>query len=287
MEGPNIRIIRRLLSGRQVKSKHKPIFFLNLRRFFDRVMNQVWISAAGLSLATIIGSVIGFLVKSLPHKWNDAILGFCAGVMLAASTVGLILPAAQDAGSSRWWLILIGVILGMLLLNVLDLVTPHLHKLTGLEEEEHRNNASLNHILLFVLAIALHKLPEGIAAGVGFNAADSTDAWAVTLGIAIQNVPEGMVVIAPLLIAGVSKIRTFLISLVIALLEVVGVWIGYGMGAISPILLPVMLALAGGAMLYVVSDEMIPETHAHGYQKLATYALVLGFVSLVFLEISF
>ena len=109
----------------------------------------------------------------------------------------------------------------------------------------------------------------------------------MTLGIAIQNVPEGMVVIAPLLIAGVSKIRTFLISLVIALLEVVGVWIGYGMGAISPILLPVMLALAGGAMLYVVSDEMIPETHAHGYQKLATYALVLGFVSLVFLEISF
>lgn len=281
MDGPNIRIIRRFFAV------NKPIFFLNLRRFFDRVMNQVWISAAGLSLATIIGSVIGFLVKSLPHKWNDAILGFCAGVMLAASTVGLILPAAQDAGSSRWWLILIGVILGMLLLNVLDLVTPHLHKLTGLEEEEHRNNASLNHILLFVLAIALHKLPEGIAAGVGFNAADSTDAWAVTLGIAIQNVPEGMVVIAPLLIAGVSKIRTFLISLVIALLEVVGVWIGYGMGAISPILLPVMLALAGGAMLYVVSDEMIPETHAHGYQKLATYALVLGFVSLVFLEISF
>ena len=281
MEGPNIRIIRRFFAV------NKPIFFLNLRRFFDRVMNQVWISAAGLSLATIIGSVIGFLVKSLTHKWNDAILGFCAGVMLAASTVGLILPAAQDAGSSRWWLILIGVILGMLLLNVLDLVTPHLHKLTGLEEEEHRNNASLNHVLLFVLAIALHKLPEGIAAGVGFNAADSTDAWAVTLGIAIQNVPEGMVVIAPLLIAGVSKIRTFLISLAIALLEVVGVWIGYGMGAISPILLPVMLALAGGAMLYVVSDEMIPETHAHGYQKLATYALVLGFVSLVFMEISF
>ena len=281
MEGPNIRIIRRFFAV------NKPIFFLNLRVFFDRAMNQVWISAAGLSLATIIGSVIGFLVKSLPHKWNDAILGFCAGVMLAASTVGLILPAAQDAGSSRWWLILIGVILGMLLLNVLQLVTPHLHKLTGLEEEEHRNNASLTHILLFVSAIALHKLPEGSAAGVGFNAADSTDAWAVTLGIAIQNVPEGMVVIAPLLIAGVSKIRTFLISLVIALLEVVGVWIGYGMGAISPILLPVMLALAGGAMLYVVSDEMIPETHAHGYQKLATYALVLGFVSLVFLEISF
>lgn len=263
------------------------IFFLPCARFYKRIMNQVWLSAAGLSLATIIGSVLGFFIKSLPHKWNDAVLGFCAGVMLAASTVGLILPAAQDAGIGKWWLILIGVVCGMLFLNLLDLLTPHLHKLTGLEEEEHRNNASLNHVLLFVLAIALHKLPEGIAAGVGFNAADSTDAWAVTLGIALQNIPEGMVVIAPLLIAGVSKIRTFFISLGIALLEVVGVWIGYGMGAISPILLPVMLALAGGAMLYVVSDEMIPETHAHGYQKLATYSLVLGFVTLVFLDIAF
>lgn len=250
-------------------------------------MNQVWLSAAGLSLATIIGSVLGFFIKSLPHKWNDAVLGFCAGVMLAASTVGLILPAAEQAGTERWWLVLIGVICGMLFLNVLDLITPHLHKLTGLDEEEHRNNASLNHVLLFVLAIALHKLPEGIAAGVGFNSADSADAWAVTLGIALQNVPEGMVVIAPLLIAGVSKLRTFLISLAIALLEVVGVWLGYGMGAISALMLPVMLALAGGAMLYVVSDEMIPETHSHGHQKLATYALVLGFITLVFLELAF
>jgi len=137
------------------------------------------------------------------------------------------------------------------------------------------------------MAIALHKLPEGIAAGVGFNAAETSDAWAVTLGIALQNIPEGMVVIAPLLIAGVSKLRTFVISLAIAMLEIVGVWIGFGIGAISQILLPVMLAMAGGAMLYVVSDEMIPETHAHGYQKVATYALILGFVTLVFLDMAF
>ena len=173
-------------------------------------MNQVWLSAAGLSLATVIGSVLGFFIKALPHKWNDAVLGFCAGVMLAASTVGLILPAAEQAGIGRWWLVLIGVIGGMLFLNVLDLLTPHMHKLTGLDEEVHRNNASLNRVLLFVLAIALHKFPEGIAAGVGFNAADSSSAWAVSFGIALQNVPEGMVVIAPLLIAGVSKLRTFL-----------------------------------------------------------------------------
>jgi len=247
-------------------------------------MIQVWLSAAGLSLATIIGSLLGFSVKSLPHKWNDAVLGFCAGVMLAAATIGLILPAAESAGLGKWWLILLGVVLGMMLLNLLDLFTPHLHKITGLDEEEHRNNASLNHILLFVMAIALHKLPEGIAAGVGFNSAETSDAWAVTLGIALQNIPEGMVVIAPLLLAGVSKLRTFVISLAIALLEVVGVWIGYGVGAISEVLLPLMLSMAGGAMLYVVSDEMIPETHSHGYQKIASYALVLGFTVFVFME---
>ena len=250
-------------------------------------MVQVWISAAGLSLATIIGSLLGFAVKSIPHKWNDAVLGFCAGIMLAAASIGLIVPAAEGAGLGRWWLVLIGVVAGMLFLNLLDLVVPHLHKITGLDAEEHKNNASLNRVLLFVMAIALHKLPEGIATGVGFNSVETSNAWAVALGIALQNIPEGMVVITPLLIAGVSKLRTFVISLCIALLEVVGVWIGYGVGAISDFLLPVMLALAGGAMLYVVSDEMIPETHAHGYEKIATYALVLGFVGFMFLEMAF
>jgi len=248
-------------------------------------MNQVWISAAGLSIATIIGSALGFAIKELPHRWNDTFLGFCAGVMLAASTIGLILPAAHSAGISNWWLVIAGVVLGMLFLNMLDFVTPHLHKITGLESEEHKNNSSLNKILLFVMAIALHKLPEGIAAGVGFNSAETTDAWTVTLGISVQNIPEGMVVIAPLLIAGVSRLRTFVISLAIALLEVIGVWIGFGIGSISEYLLPAMLAFAGGAMLYVVSDEMIPETHSHGYQKQASYALILGFVSLMYIDI--
>lgn len=247
-------------------------------------MSQVWISAAGLSLATIIGSLLGFGIKNLPHKWNDCVLGYCAGVMLAASTLGLLVPSVEMAGSSLWWLSVVGVICGALFLNVLDLVTPHLHKLTGLEPESHSNNASVDKVLLFVMAIAIHKLPEGMATGIGFNAEDVSNAWSVTVGIALQNIPEGMVVITPLMIAGVSKVRTFIISLVIALLEIVGVWLGYGVGAISSYLLPAMLAFAGGAMLYVVSDEMIPETHAHGYQKMATYALLAGFMTMVLLE---
>jgi ZIP family zinc transporter len=234
-------------------------------------------------MATIVGTLIGFFVKELPHKWNDAVLGFCAGVMLAAATLGLIVPAVQEAGLSHWWLPAIGVAVGALFLNVLDLLTPHMHKITGLDMEEHRNNgSSVNKVLLFVMAVAIHKLPEGIATGVGFNAEELSGAWGVTFGIALQNIPEGMVVVTPLLLVGVKKMRAFLISLAIALMEVVGVWIGYGIGAISAYLLPVMLAFAGGAMLYVVSDEMIPETYAHGYQKMATYALLIGFMVMVF-----
>ena len=240
-------------------------------------MTQVWQSAAGLCGATLIGAFLGLGIKSLPHKWNDTVMGFCAGVMLAASVLGLIVPAAEQAGSSQWWLVAAGVMVGAMFLNMLDLVTPHMHHITGLDPETHATNSTLSRTMLFVMAIALHKLPEGIAAGVGFNSADTSDAWAVTLGIALQNVPEGMVIISPLLLAGVSKMRTLAISLAIALLEVAGVWIGYAAGGISQQLLPAMLAFAGGAMLYVVSDEMIPETHAHGSERGATYALLVGF----------
>ncbi len=248
-------------------------------------MNQVWISAAGLCGATIIGSLAGFLIKELPHKWNDTVLGYCAGIMLAASTLGLIVPAFGMCEGWEMWIVAAGVMAGALFLNVLDFVTPHLHHITGLDPEEHMNNSSLNHILLFVMAIAIHKLPEGMAAGVSMNGiSGDTASWAVSFGIALQNIPEGMVIIAPLLLAGVTKIRTMVISLAIGLLEIVGVWIGFGMGTISATLLPAMLGFAGGAMLYVTSDEMIPETHAHGYQKQATYALLLGFMTLVILE---
>lgn len=251
-------------------------------------MNYVWISAAGLCGSTILGALLGFGIKKIPHKWNDTILGFCAGMMLAAAILGLIVPAMEGANvinnNFGWLLVVAGVMIGALFLNVLDAVTPHLHTITGLDAEEHKSNASLNKVLLFVMAIAIHKLPEGIAAGVGFNSEDLTNALSVTIGISFQNIPEAMVIITPLLIAGVSKKRTLAISFAIALLEVVGVWIGYAMGAVSQTFLPIMLAFAGGCMLYIVSDEMIPETHSHGHQKMATYALLVGFLTLMMIE---
>lgn len=246
-------------------------------------MNDIWLCAAGLGGATIIGSLLGFAVKNLPHRWNDTLLGYCAGVMLAASTLGLIVPAfGMESSLAGRLVVAVGVMCGALFLNVLDLVTPHLHHITGLDPEEHRNNNRINRILLFVMAIAIHKFPEGMAAGVSTHSADEAS-WAVTFGIALQNVPEGMVVITPLLLAGVSHWRAFFISVAIALLELLGVGAGYLMGGVSEGLLPVMLGFAGGAMLYVTSDEMIPETHAHGFQKEATYALLLGFMTLLFM----
>ena len=244
-------------------------------------MTEVLISAAGLCGATIIGAILGFFIKELPHKWNDTVLGYCAGIMLAASTIGLIVPAFQQ--TDQWWLVATGVMAGALFPNILDFVTPHLHTITGLDPEEHKNNATLNHVLLFDMAIALHKLPEGMAAGVSMCPSDGTTDWGVSVGIAIQNIPEGMVIIAPLLVAGVSSARTFGISIAIGLLEILGVLIGFALGTASEAFLPVMLGFAGGAMLYVTSDEMIPETHAHGYQKQATYALLLGFITMLLL----
>lgn len=242
--------------------------------------------AMALCLTTVLGAFLGFAIKNLSHKWTDTVLGYCAGVMLAASTLGLIVPAFEQSGPSQCWLVVVGVMAGALFLNLLDFVTPHLHHLTGLDPERHASGTTLNRVLLFVLAIAIHKLPEGMAAGVSMApVADGEVSWNVTFGLALQNIPEGMVIIAPLLVAGVSVWRTVGISLGIGALGVAGVWAGYALGSLSLTLLPVMLGFAGGAMLYVTSDEMIPETHAHGYQKQATYALLMGFMTLLLLDV--
>ena len=135
----------------------------------------------------------------------------------------------------------------------------------------------MSKVLLFVTAIAIHNLPEGIAAGVGFGSDNQTQALLIAGGIALQNIPEGMVIIGPMLAAGVSTKKALIIGLITGLVEVVGTFIGYFAVTLSSAILPFALAFAGGTMLYVISDEMIPETHAHGAQRGATYALLVGF----------
>jgi ZIP family zinc transporter len=169
-----------------------------------------------------------------------------------------------------------GIFAGALCLNLVDKLVPHLHQLAGVDPESH-TNSQVGHVLLFVTAIAIHNLPEGIAAGVGFGAGDTARAFVIAGGIALQNIPEGMVIIGPMLSAGIKPSRTFLLALMTGLVEVVGTLIGYFAVSVASAILPFALAFAGGTMLYVISDEMIPDTHAHGYQRGATYALLVGF----------
>ena len=249
-------------------------------------MEIVLLTALGVGGATVIGALIGFIFKETSHKFSDIVLSFAAGVMLAAAVFGLILPAATEYGGPYGlWITIGGIFLGAICLNLIDKLVPHLHKFTGLNEEEHKNNAKLNKILLFVLAIAIHNLPEGIAAGVGFGSGNQTEALLIAGGIALQNIPEGMVIIAPMLAAGLSKKRTFIYAMLTGVVEVIGTLIGYFAVSISTAILPYALAFAGGTMLYVISDEMIPETHSHGSQRGATYALLFGFCLMLAFDI--
>ena len=239
-------------------------------------MDLVLLTAAGVGGATVIGALIGFVFKNISHKFSDIVLSFAAGVMLAAAVMGLIIPSLESGGKFSIIITVAGIFAGAFCLNFIDKLVPHLHKMAGVEQESHKNS-NLNKVLLFVTAIAIHNLPEGIAAGVGFGSDDTAGALIIAGGIALQNIPEGMVIIAPMLAAGVKPGRTLLLAVLTGAVEIVGTLIGYFAVNVSASILPFALAFAGGTMLYVISDEMIPETHAHGSQRGATYALLVGF----------
>ncbi|MBQ8475408.1 MAG: ZIP family metal transporter [Clostridia bacterium] len=241
-------------------------------------MTIVLLTAIGVGGASIIGALFGFIFKKISHRFNDIVLSFAAGVMLAAAVIGLVLPSLDFGGKFALPVTVAGVFFGALAVNLIDKIVPHLHMLTGVEQEDHpQKQNQLDRVLLFVIAIAIHNLPEGIAAGVGFGTGNTVEALTIAGGIALQNIPEGMVIIGPMLASGISHKRTLLIAVATGLVEVVGTLIGYFAVSISSAILPFALAFAGGTMLYVISDEMIPETHAHGSQQGATYSLLFGF----------
>ena len=239
-------------------------------------MQMVLLTALGVGGATAVGAIIGFMFRKISHKFSDIVLSFAAGVMLAASVLGLIIPSLDYGGKYGLIITVLGIFAGAVCLNLIDKLVPHLHKMAGVDSEAH-NNSNLNRVLLFVTAIAIHNLPEGIAAGVGFGAGDTAQALIIAGGIALQNIPEGMVIIGPMLAAGVKPSKTLMLALLTGVVEVVGTLLGYFAVTVASAILPFALAFAGGTMLYVISDEMIPETHAHGHERGATYSLLAGF----------
>lgn len=245
-------------------------------------MEIVLLTALGVGGATVVGALAGFIFKNLSHKFGDLILSFAAGVMLCAAVFGLVMPSLEYAGGV--FVTVAGIFAGALSLNLLDKLVPHLHRLSGVEFEDHpEKNKKLGKVLLFVMAIAIHNLPEGIAAGVGFGTGNIADALTIAGGIALQNIPEGMVIIAPMLAAGIKKSRTFLIAALTGVVEVLGTFLGYFAVSLSSAILPFALAFAGGTMLYVISDEMIPETH-HDDLRGVTYMLLAGFCVMLLMD---
>ena len=249
-------------------------------------MELVLLTALGVGGATVFGTVLGFLFKNISHKFSDIVLSFAAGVMLAAAVIGLVLPSLEYGGKYGLVFTITGVFAGAVCVNLFDKLVPHLHRLSGADQESHpMETQKLNKVLLFVTAIAIHNLPEGIAAGVGFGSGNNAEALTVAGGIALQNIPEGMVIVGPMLAAGIKPGRTFLIAAATGIVEVLGTLLGYFAVTLSAAILPFALAFAGGTMLYVISDEMIPETHAHGGERGATYALLVGFCLMLVFDV--
>ncbi len=231
----------------------------------------VFLTALGVGGATVLGSLLGLIFKRVSHKFSDIVLSFAAGVMLSAAILGLIMPAIDYGGLT---VTLIGIFAGAISLNLIDRLVPHFRRLIHSGDIE---NKALDKTLLFVIAIAIHNLPEGIAAGVGFGAGDIKGALMIAGGIALQNIPEGMVTVTPMLSAGVKPSKTFFCGAITGIVEILGTLLGYFAVSVANAILPFALAFAGGTMLFVVSDEMIPETHSDGNEQGATYSLLIGF----------
>ena len=239
------------------------------------------------ALATALGTLPMGVSQPMSDRALDALLGFGAGVMLAAAAFSLIVPALEAAtaeGRSAWAtssLVGTGILMGGTLLLLMDRLLPHEPFIKGVEGAEAR---SLRRVWLFVFAITLHNLPEGLAIGVAFAGTDAARAMALATGIAIQDVPEGLVVALALRSVGFSRGRSAGIAAASGLVEPVGAVVGATVVGLSSALLPWGLAFAGGAMLFVISHEIIPESHRKGHEHLATTGLMIGFVVMMVLD---
>ncbi|WP_199330703.1 ZIP family metal transporter [Microcoleus sp. FACHB-68] len=240
-------------------------------------------------LATGIGAIPIFLIPNITKRIQGMMMGFGAGVMLAATSFSLIIPAieaASDNTGNRVWaatIVVIGILLGGIFLLYSNQYLPHEHFFKGQEGTDTNN---LKRVWLFVIAIAIHNFPEGLAVGVGFAGGQIANGIALATGIGLQNLPEGLVVALALLGEKYSKRDAFLIALFTGLVEPIGGVIGAGVVSLAQFFMPWAMAFAAGAMLFVISDEIIPESHQLGFEKEATFGVMIGFVVMMFLDVT-
>lgn len=235
----------------------------------------VLLTALGVGGATMLGALGGYCCRGTASRFSDeTVMAFAAGVMLSAAIVGLILPSLEGSGIWAVPVTTAGILCGAAFLLLLEQLAGRMEQHAGLaRRDDPAQAAQLNRVLLFVAAMAIHNLPEGLAAGVGFGTEDIPRALAIAGGIAVQNLPEGMVLIAPMLQAGIAPRRTLLLAMSTGVVEILGTLLGYAAVSLSTAVLPFLLAFAGGTMLYIICTDMIPA----GLQRRSTAALLAGF----------
>ncbi|CDF96062.1 MULTISPECIES: ZIP family metal transporter [unclassified Pseudomonas] len=237
--------------------------------------------------ATALGAIMAVVLRDISSRTQDIMLGFAAGMMLAASSFSLILPGIEAArvicGNQLLaaFVVVLGLGLGVALMIGLDRFIPHEHELSGRRGPQAER---INRVWLFVLAITLHNLPEGMAIGVSFADGDFKVGLPLTTAIAIQDIPEGLAIAMALRVTGISTLRAALIAVGSGLMEPLGSVIGLGMSSGVAVAYPISLGLAAGAMIFVVSHEVIPETHRNGHETPATLGLMMGFAVMMFLD---
>lgn len=244
-------------------------------------------ATVGTAATTGLGALPMLFVRQLADRTRAGLLGFGGGVMLAAAAFSLLLPAIEagvhmtGSRAAAAAMVVGGLAAGGLVLALMDRALPHEHFVKGTEGARSRDIAR---IWLFVFAIALHNLPEGLAVGVGYGQHDPSRATALSLAVAIQNLPEGLVVAAALVAVGYSRATAVFVALATGFVEPIGGLLGAGALAVSAAALPFALAFAGGAMVWVVSHEIIPESHRGGHERFATGGLLGGFAAMLLLD---
>lgn len=253
----------------------------------DKYFTRETIIAIGLvfpGLMTALGAVPVFFTKNVSQKLLDVMLGFAAGIMLSATCFSLVMPSIEYGGGDFKAVMITsaGIILGAFIIDMIDKFSPHEHLI---DKRREGVSSSLSQIWLFIIAITIHNFPEGMATGVGFGTESIGDGLALALGIGIQNMPEGLAVALSLMREKYSVRYAFIVAALTGLVEPVGAVLGFGLVNIFKPVLPVVLASAAGAMLFVICDEIIPETHSKGYEREATYGIIFGFVIMMVLDI--
>ena len=234
-----------------------------------------------ISTLNAFGGIPVLFFKHLPQRLNDVALGFAAGVMLAASFTSLIIPGIELGGVLP---VALGVLLGAGVVSVADRIVPHMHRIIG---EEGIKTSRLRSVWLFVLAIILHNMPEGLAVGVGMGSGNINQAIILMIAIGLQNMPEGLSVAFSFMGEGEEpdRLRSFIISTISGLVEMPLCVLGAWAVTLAASILPYGMGFAAGAMIFVISDEIIPETHRLGHERLASYGLIIGLLIMLTMDV--